>query len=52
MLKDPSKMTIEMGIPDHVNLDKNLVLPGDKYEDPVFVNDKGETVTSEEAVAE
>jgi hypothetical protein len=41
-----------MGIPDHVDFEHNLEMPGDVYEDPVFVNEHGEEITSNEAVAE
>jgi len=28
-----------MGVPDHIDFERNLAIPGDPYEDPVFVND-------------
>jgi len=51
MLTDHTKKLITVGIPEHVNLDENLLIEK-KYEDPVFVNDHGLEVTENEAVAE
>jgi len=52
MLKDKSKMAINIGHPSDIDLEKNVVIPGDIYEDPVFVNDNGQEVSTNEAVAE
>lgn len=52
MLADPTKIAITMGIPDHVDFEHNLAIPGDHYEDPVFVNKHGDEITTDEAVAE
>jgi len=30
-----------MGINDHIDFNNNLEIPGEKYEDPVFVNEHG-----------
>lgn len=30
-----------MGIPEHIDFEHNLEMPGDVYEDPVFVNENG-----------
>jgi len=51
MLTDHTKKLITVGIPDHVNVDENLLIEK-KYEDPVFVNSKGKEITANEAVAE
>jgi len=51
MITDHTKKLITIGLPDHVNLDENLTV-GSKYEDPVFVNEKGQEISATEAVAE
>jgi hypothetical protein len=51
MLTDHSKKLITVGIPEHVDVDNNLLI-GSKYEDPVFVNEDGKEVSANEAVAE
>jgi len=48
MLRDPSKIAITMGLPANVDMNANLVIPGDTWEDPVFVNDNGDEITDEE----
>jgi len=45
MLTDHTKKLITIGMPEHINTDDNLIL-GSKYEDPVFVNSKGEEITA------
>ena len=52
MLADPTKVAITMGLPDHIDFEKNLAIPGDPYEDPVFVDENGEEITADEAQAE
>lgn len=52
MLADPTKVAITMGLPDHIDFEKNLAIPGDPYEDPVFVDENGEEITADEAAAE
>lgn len=52
MLADKTKVAITMGLPDHIDFEKNLAIPGDPYEDPVFVDENGEEITADEAVAE
>jgi len=52
MLSDPTKIAITMGLPDHIDFEKNLEMSGDHYEDPVFVNNHGDEITTDEAVAE
>lgn len=37
-----------MGLPANVDMNANLVIPGDTWEDPVFVNDNGDEITDEE----
>lgn len=52
MLSDPTKVAITMGLPPHIDFEKNLAIPGDPYEDPIFVDENGEEITADEAVAE
>jgi len=51
MLTDHTKKLITVGIPEHINIDDNLLIEK-KYEDPVFVNNAGNEITASEAVAE
>jgi len=41
-----------MGLPEHVDFEHNLVIPGDPYEDPIFVDARGNEITADEATAE
>jgi hypothetical protein len=52
MLADPSKIAITMGVPEHIDFNRNLAIPGNPYEDPVFVDEHGEEITADEATAE
>jgi len=45
MLHDDRKIAITMGLPQHIDFDHNVAIPGDPYEDPVFVNDAGYEVS-------